>query len=174
MRRTTWCGPSTAGRWRTAALAREESPPEGKKPVEWLLLTNEAVETLDEACLRVAWCRIPWQDELFIKWNRQHLRIKCELSALRQDIPHEHCGCQPSEDVDQKPLVGAHLAGNLDAGFFLDPVKQGVGREDAVAIRQALKSGNAEKWLDNLREGGTARMIKLDKYANKFGNWTEF
>jgi hypothetical protein len=53
-------------------------------------------------------------------------------------------------------------------------LREKVGREDADAIRQALKSGNAEKWLINVREGGTARMIKLDKYANKIGNWTEF
>ena len=53
-------------------------------------------------------------------------------------------------------------------------LREKVGRENADAIRQALKSGNAEKWLINVREGGSARMVKLDKYANKIGNWTEF
>ena len=28
--------------------------------------------------------------------------------------------------MDEKPLVGAHLAGDLDAGFLLDPVEDGL------------------------------------------------
>jgi len=29
--------------------------------------------------------------------------------------------------MDEKPLVGAHLAGDLDAGFLLDPAEDGLG-----------------------------------------------
>ena len=49
-----------------------------------------------------------------------------------------------------------------------------VGEENAVAIRDAINSGNVEKRLINVREDGSARMIKLDNNANKIGNWTEF
>ncbi len=49
-----------------------------------------------------------------------------------------------------------------------------VGAEDADAIRQAMKKQNVEKWLINVREGGSARMIKLDGEANKIGQWISF
>ena len=49
-----------------------------------------------------------------------------------------------------------------------------VGAENADAIRQAMKKGNVEKWLINVREGGSARMIKLDGEANKIGQWISF
>lgn len=37
----------------TVILAREETPLAGEKPIEWLLLTNEPVATLDDAVLRI-------------------------------------------------------------------------------------------------------------------------
>jgi len=63
----------------TAILAREESPPEGEKPVEWLLLTNEPVGTLDEACLRVAWYRRRWLAEIFFRI----LKSGCQVESLQ-------------------------------------------------------------------------------------------
>jgi hypothetical protein len=63
----------------TAILAREESPPPGEKPVEWLLLTNEVVETLDEACRRVAWYRKRWLVEIFFRI----LKSGCQVEALQ-------------------------------------------------------------------------------------------
>ena len=49
-----------------------------------------------------------------------------------------------------------------------------VGEAEAKAIRKAMRNDNVEKWLINVREGGSARMIKLDGNANKIGKWTEF
>jgi hypothetical protein len=49
-----------------------------------------------------------------------------------------------------------------------------VGEADAKAIRKAMRNDSVEKWLINVREDGSARMIKLDENANKIGNWTEF
>jgi len=63
----------------TAILAREESPPAGEKPVEWLLLTNEAVGTLDGACLRIAWYRKRWLVEVFFRI----LKSGCRVEALQ-------------------------------------------------------------------------------------------
>jgi hypothetical protein len=43
----------------TAILAREEHPPLGEAPVQWILLTNRPVETLDQAQQMLDWylCR---------------------------------------------------------------------------------------------------------------------
>ena len=63
----------------TVILAREESPPAGEKPIAWLLLTNEAVETLYEACLRIAWYRRRWLVEIFFRI----LKSGCRVEALQ-------------------------------------------------------------------------------------------
>ena len=63
----------------TVILAREEAPPPGEKPVEWLLLTNEPIETLDEACLRIAWYRRRWLAEIFFRI----LKSGCRVEALQ-------------------------------------------------------------------------------------------
>ena len=44
----------------TVIRAREETPPAGEQPVEWLLLTNEPVTTLDDAVLRIGGYRRRW------------------------------------------------------------------------------------------------------------------
>lgn len=51
--------------------------------------------------------------------------LKCESSALRQDVPHEHgCG-QSSEDVDEQSLIRPYLTRGLNAGLVLAPVENG-------------------------------------------------
>ena len=52
--------------------------------------------------------------------------LKCELSALWQDLLHKHGGRQAPEDMDEKTLGRTHLAGPLDAGFLLDPIEEGL------------------------------------------------
>jgi hypothetical protein len=46
-----------------AILAREEHPPEGEAPVEWRLLTNEALTTLEQCCERIDGYRRRWLAE---------------------------------------------------------------------------------------------------------------
>ena len=63
----------------TVILAREEAPPAGEKPVEWLLLTNEPVTTLDDAVLRIGWYRRRWLAEIFFRI----LKSGCRVEALQ-------------------------------------------------------------------------------------------
>jgi len=63
----------------SVVLAREEAPPPGEKPVEWWLLTNEAIATLEEACLRVSWYRRRWLAEIFFRI----LKSGCRVEALQ-------------------------------------------------------------------------------------------
>lgn len=60
----------------TVILAREETPPAGEKPIEWLLVTNEAVDTLDAACLRIAWYRRRWLAEIFFRVVKSGCRVE--------------------------------------------------------------------------------------------------
>lgn len=60
----------------TIIMAREESPPAGEKPVEWLLVTHEAVDTLDAACLRITWCRRRWLMEIFFRIVKSGCRVE--------------------------------------------------------------------------------------------------
>lgn len=63
----------------TVILAREEKPPEGETGIEWLLLTNERVTTLEEAVLRVSWYRRRWLIEIFFRI----LKSGCRVEALQ-------------------------------------------------------------------------------------------
>ena len=46
---------------------REENPPRGEKPIEWMLLTNEPVHTLEDALRVIDWYRARWIIEEFHK-----------------------------------------------------------------------------------------------------------
>jgi hypothetical protein len=63
----------------TVILAREEAPPAGEKPIEWLLITNEAVATLDDAVTRISWYRRRWLMEIFFRI----LKSGCRVEALQ-------------------------------------------------------------------------------------------
>jgi hypothetical protein len=60
----------------TVILAREEAPPAGEKPVEWLLLTNEPVATLDEAVLRIGGYRRRWLVEIVFRVVKSGCRVE--------------------------------------------------------------------------------------------------
>ncbi len=46
----------------------EQNPPEGEKPIEWMLLTNIPVTTLEEASEKVRWYCLRWRIEMFFKF----------------------------------------------------------------------------------------------------------
>ena len=47
-----------------AVQVREGDPPDGVEPIEWLLLTTVAVQTVDDAIERVAWYACRWGIEI--------------------------------------------------------------------------------------------------------------
>ncbi len=60
-----------------AVQVREVDPPTDVKPVEWLLLTTVAVDTVDDAIERVAWYACRWGIEV---WHRI-LKSGCHIEA---------------------------------------------------------------------------------------------
>ena len=63
----------------TALLAEEEHPPQGEKPIQWILLTNRTVETLDQAQQMLDWYLCRWQIEVFFKI----LKSGCKVEELQ-------------------------------------------------------------------------------------------
>jgi hypothetical protein len=63
----------------TVILAWEASPPAGEKPIEWLLLTNERIDSMAAACLRIDWYRRRWLIEIFFRI----LKSGCQVETLR-------------------------------------------------------------------------------------------
>ncbi|MBF0423787.1 MAG: IS4 family transposase [Magnetococcales bacterium] len=63
----------------TAILAREEHPPKGTKPVQWILITNLTVATLEEAKEKLDWYLCRWQIEVFFKI----LKSGCKVEELQ-------------------------------------------------------------------------------------------
>jgi hypothetical protein len=63
----------------TAILAREEAPPEGVEPIQWLLLTNLLVESGQEAEEKVRWYVCRWQIEVYFRI----LKSGCKVEQLQ-------------------------------------------------------------------------------------------
>ncbi len=64
-----------------AILVREDNPPAGTTPVEWILLTNVAVKRIEDALERIEWYCQRWQIEIFFKVLKsgcciEHRRLK--------------------------------------------------------------------------------------------------
>ena len=55
----------------------EPNPPEGVKPLEWLLLVSQEVHTLEQAWEKVGWYRIRWTVEDY----HQCLKTGCQIEA---------------------------------------------------------------------------------------------
>lgn len=59
-----------------AVLVREDNPPTGMTPVEWVLLTNVAVKQINDALERIKWYCQRWQIEIFFKILKSGCRIE--------------------------------------------------------------------------------------------------
>lgn len=63
----------------------EKHPPEGEAAVEWMLLTNRPVRTLDEACERVRWYSLRWRIEMYFKVLKSGFRVEaCRLGSAER------------------------------------------------------------------------------------------
>ena len=71
----------------TALLAREDNPPKGETALEWRLLTNRAVETLEQAAELLDWYRKRWTIEVFFRVYKQG----CKVEALQ--LGSDGCAC---------------------------------------------------------------------------------
>jgi hypothetical protein len=63
----------------TCLVAKETQPPDGDKPVEWRLLTNLPVDTLEQAARMIDWYRARWEIEMFF----HVLKNGCRIEALQ-------------------------------------------------------------------------------------------
>jgi hypothetical protein len=72
-----------------AVLAREEPPPAGVKPLEWLLLTTCAVQSTADAIERVAWYGCRWGIEVLHKVLKSGCRL--EARQLGAAEPLQRC-----------------------------------------------------------------------------------
>ena len=63
----------------TALLAREEHPPSGVKPIEWMLYTTLSIHTVEDAAMCVQWYSYRWRIE------RYHYVLKsgCHVEDLQ-------------------------------------------------------------------------------------------
>jgi hypothetical protein len=70
-----------------AVLVREEAPPAGVTPLEWLLLTSVPVHTVDDALERIRWYCQRWQIEVYHKVLKSGCRIEaCQLTTAARLI----------------------------------------------------------------------------------------
>lgn len=63
----------------TAILAREETPPQGEEPIEWLLLSSLPVESFADASEKIQWYLSRWQIEVYFRI----LKTGCKVEELQ-------------------------------------------------------------------------------------------
>jgi hypothetical protein len=59
-----------------AVFSREQTPPEGAEPIEWMLLTTAPVADFADACERLVWYATRWQIEVFHRTLKSGCRIE--------------------------------------------------------------------------------------------------
>jgi len=63
-----------------AVYAYEINPPKGEAPLEWMLLTNLPVNSLEAACEKIEWYGLRWRIETYFKILKSGLKIEaCRL-----------------------------------------------------------------------------------------------
>jgi len=101
----------------TVIHATEVDPPEGRKPIDWKLLTDLPVESPDQAIEKLAWYSMRWKIELFFKilksgFNAEKFKLRAAerlvnliaifwilgwrifwLTMLNRACPNESPGC---------------------------------------------------------------------------------
>lgn len=69
----------------TCLIARERGAPDGVKPVEWRLLTNRLVETLEAAAELIDWYRARWEIEMLFLVLKEGCRVEAlQLSTVER------------------------------------------------------------------------------------------
>jgi hypothetical protein len=69
----------------TCLIARETGVPEGQKAVEWRLLTNRVVATLEEAAQLIDWYRCRWEIETLFHVLKNGCRVESlQLGHVRK------------------------------------------------------------------------------------------
>lgn len=66
-------------------LVQEVSPPPGATPLDWLLLTNVPVNSLEDTVERVQWYRCRWHIEIYFKVLKSGCRVEdCRLRTAQR------------------------------------------------------------------------------------------
>jgi len=70
----------------TAVYVKEPKLPEGAEPIEWMLLTREPTDTVEQAWERVQWYRCRWLIEEFHKAEKSGCRLEASQLDHAEDI----------------------------------------------------------------------------------------
>jgi len=117
----------------TVIHATEVDPPEGRKPIDWKLLTDLPVESANQAIEKMAWYSMRWKIELFFKilksgFNAEKLKLRAAerlvnliaifcilgwrifwLTMLNRACPNESPGCAlTANEITMIDRIAAH------------------------------------------------------------------
>jgi len=113
--------------------ATEVDPPEGRRPIDWKLLTDLPVESANQAIEKMAWYSMRWKIELFFKilksgFNAEKLKLRAAerlvkliaifcilgwrifwLTMLNRACPNESPGCAlTANEIAMIDRIAAH------------------------------------------------------------------
>jgi len=68
-----------------AILVKEQNPPEGEKPIEWILLTNLPIDTLEQIETIIQWYICRWEIEIYFRVLKNGCQVqKLQLETLER------------------------------------------------------------------------------------------
>jgi len=68
-----------------AIHVKEIDVPEGLKPIEWFLLTNDVVDSVDDALEKIMWYKTRWMVEIYHKVQKSCCKIEdCRLETIER------------------------------------------------------------------------------------------
>ncbi len=68
-----------------AILVKEQNPPEGEKPIEWTLLTNLPIDTLEQIKTIIQWYVCRWEIEIYFRVLKNGCQVqKLQLETLER------------------------------------------------------------------------------------------
>lgn len=104
-----------------AVLAREEMPPSGQKPLEWLLLTSLPIASFEQAATVVAWYAVRWCIEVYF----HVLKSGCQIKRLHLETEERLLPCLALYMVIAWRvlfcLMLARAAPDMDCEIVFDP-----------------------------------------------------
>ena len=158
-----------------AILVREENPPPGEEPIEWLLLTSLAISTFEECCTVIGYYCCRWEIEVFFRVLKSGCKI--EESAVPACRPHASLlghvhdrGLAGAVCFDVGPGMSAlQLRGRLIPGGMEIGVRNGERHRPAEKATDLGGDDPSDRWhgrvLESHRRWAAGSANNVDRHA---------
>ena len=128
-----------------AVYVKEQSPPEGQKGIEWMLLTDLPAEDFTQARIIVEWYRCRWEIETYFRV----MKGSCDIEKNRLKTPQRRLNCIAIYMIVSWRL---HSITMLTRKIPDRPCTDGFSQREWEIIWRVKKNSEPPKVIPSLRE----------------------